>query len=411
VLQLSFAALGVLLAQLSPDLELLTHVKLHEIEQLHRQPNYTCTETVERSQRSSATRKFQLLDTLRLEVALVGGKELFAWPGAKKFSDVEISDMIQRGAIGNGSFALHARAVFEGRAATYKYRGAEHLEGTPADTQAERFDFDVPLFLSGYSIKTNGRKAIVAYHGSFWADPRSFDLIRMEVIADQIPEELGLAKATDRVDYKRLKIGDNNFLLPSASELHMADLNGAENRNIVHFSACRQYSGESVISFAEPEPEAGNSSEPQPAREVELPPGAAVTVELADAIEMDAAAIGDPVEARVKGDVKSKGVVLIPKGATAKGRITTLERHTEYTALGLTFTDIEAQGVHAPITLSLDDVIGIPKPSMRARNIRAIAARIGEGILYLTSQTKLARGTLLYWRNAQEKPKRDSSFK
>src|SRR5579859_2769489 len=123
---LALVVAAALRAQLSPDLELLTKIRVHELEQLHGQPNYTCVETVERSQRSSATRKFALLDTLRLEVALVGPKELFAWPGAKKFEDIDLSDMVGRGAIGNGAFALHARAVFEGRSATFTHRGEEH---------------------------------------------------------------------------------------------------------------------------------------------------------------------------------------------------------------------------------------------------------------------------------------------
>src|SRR5258706_13388334 len=114
-LPLSLFAAAALHAQISADLELLTKIRFHELDQLRGQPNYTCVETVERSQRAASTRKYTLLDTLRLEVALVGPKELFAWPGAKKFEDMELSDMVGRGAIGNGAFALHARAVFEGR--------------------------------------------------------------------------------------------------------------------------------------------------------------------------------------------------------------------------------------------------------------------------------------------------------
>ena len=91
-LPLSLFAAAALHAQISADLELLTKIRFHELDQLRGQPNYTCVETVERSQRAASTRKYTLLDTLRLEVALVGPKELFAWPGAKKFEDMELSE-------------------------------------------------------------------------------------------------------------------------------------------------------------------------------------------------------------------------------------------------------------------------------------------------------------------------------
>src|SRR5579885_3335731 len=99
---------------LAPEILQLAKIKLRMISNLTRQPNYTCVETVERSRRDAPSRKARLVDTIRLEVALVDGKEMFAWPGTKKFEDVDLRDLVTTGAIGNGDFALHARAVFEG---------------------------------------------------------------------------------------------------------------------------------------------------------------------------------------------------------------------------------------------------------------------------------------------------------
>src|SRR6516162_5918097 len=76
------------------DEGLLAKIRLHMMETLTRQPNYTCLETVERSRRDASTRKYRLEDTLRIEVALVDGKEMFAWPGSKQFEDRDFRDMI-----------------------------------------------------------------------------------------------------------------------------------------------------------------------------------------------------------------------------------------------------------------------------------------------------------------------------
>src|SRR5947209_5979022 len=189
-------------AELSPDLLLLARIKTNMESTLRRQPNYTCVQQVERSQRLAPRQRFELVDMLRLEVALVNGKELFAWPGSKKFEDTELRHMVSGGAIGNGNFALHARAVFMSNAPVFTFRGEETLDGR----RAFRFDFAVSLLNSGYHIRVNDREAIVAYHGSFWADPETADVKRLVVDAEDLPPLLGLSRATDRMDYSRIAI-------------------------------------------------------------------------------------------------------------------------------------------------------------------------------------------------------------
>src|SRR6185295_10948753 len=114
-------------------------------------------------------------------------------------------------------------------------------------------------------------------------------------------------------------------------------------RNQIRFTACRQYSGESVVSFADPSEESLASKEPRVEQEVELPGGLSLTISLETALEIKSSAVGDPVEARLHGDVKHKGRILLPKGAVVSGRISTLQIKTEFTLLGLTFTDIAAE--------------------------------------------------------------------
>src|SRR5262245_46878599 len=96
---------------ISPEALLLSRIKVRAAENLTRLPNYTCLETIERSTRGPSG-KFRLVDFIRLEVAYVDRKEMFAWPGSNNFEDQDITDLVGGGTIGNGSFALHARSVF-----------------------------------------------------------------------------------------------------------------------------------------------------------------------------------------------------------------------------------------------------------------------------------------------------------
>src|SRR5262249_5567585 len=147
-----------------------------------------------------------------------------------------------------------------------------------------RYDFRVPLMLSGYKIRTQAGEALVAYHGSFWADPGSLDVRKLEVVADDIPVRLKLSHASDAMNYARMQIGEGDFLLPVASELAMTDLNGTENRNRTRFTGCRQFSGESVLTFADA-PEMAEDA-PAPVAEIDLPSDLAMRLTLLDDLDV-----------------------------------------------------------------------------------------------------------------------------
>src|SRR5271165_1271956 len=92
----------------------LSQIREHMMSNLAHLPDYTCVEMVERTQRKRGARKFQPLDRLRLEVAVVDGREMFGWPGARNFEETDPRNLVAEGAIGNGNFALHARAIIGG---------------------------------------------------------------------------------------------------------------------------------------------------------------------------------------------------------------------------------------------------------------------------------------------------------
>jgi hypothetical protein len=377
---------------LSPEVMLLSKIRSHAVENLRHQPNYTCVETVERSRRSATTKKLQLIDTLRLEVALVDGKEMFGWPGAKKFEDSDLTKMVNDGAIGNGDFALFARAIFSGTTATFKYRGDEPL----GDRPSVRFDYRVPLMMSGYTLHIGKLESIVGYHGSVYADPQSLDMQRLEVVADDIPLALGLAEATDRMEYAHVTIADGQFLLPEASELTLTGLDGSESRNRVHFAACRQFAGESVLTFDEAPRSAAAAAE---TAQIELPPQMTVVLSLLDDLKARSAAVGDPVRARLQNDLKHNGRVLFAKGATATGRISRLEMHEDYIVVGIEFSEIESSEARARLNLKLEDVGGRKLFEADPLKSRPPVPRPGEGILtFRPDRSMLAHGILMFWR-------------
>ncbi len=387
------AALGVTAQTPAPgEATLLQRIRAHMMEGLASQPNYTCLETVERTHRSGAAGKFELLDTLRVEVALVDGKEMFAWPGSKQFEDKDVRELIPSGMFGTGDFALHARVVFGTDLPTFEARGKSPLE----DRATVRFDFQVKRAISGFRIRVGDVMRPVGYHGSFYADPLSLDVRRLEIVADDIPAALKLSQISDTMDYAPVPIGKGDFLLPAASDELMIDSAGQANRNRVQFTSCRQFAGQSVLSFADPEPAKPAAKVAE--QEFQLPPNLTLALRLAAEIDLNTAAIGDPVRAVVGADLKFKGRIILPKGAAALGRISRMERHADFTVLGLAFSDVETGSAHARLDLIFDRLGAIATPP--ARNVRFNAPLRGDEALVIlpSGRPRLSQGILMFWR-------------
>ena len=389
---------------LAPEILLLARIKQHMAQVLTRQPNYTCLETIERSTRSGRGRKFQLVDALHLEVAVVDGKELFSWPGEREFKERDLRELAPTGAIGNGSFALHARSVFMSGTPLITYKGEEVIDGRAV----ARFDYTVPQFRSGYRITVGPHSGITGYRGSFWNDLETLDVMRLDVEAVDLPPVLPLRAARDSMQYERVAIGESTFLLPRSSEMVMEDFQGGASRNVIHFSRCRQYAGESTLSFAEvPEGEAA----PVPLAEaISLPAGLLVELELLTPLKFPGNAIGDEVEARVTRDSKAKKQVWIPKGAMLKGNVALLERRKDFRGqervlVALQWREISFDGKVGPFEGQLEEGGAIPVSDFSTRGIyqkpsqRELPMLPHRDVFYVRKDSlDLPRGLPLNWR-------------
>lgn len=185
-------------------------------------------------------------------------------------------------------------------------------------------------------------------------------------------------------------------MLPAASDEIMVDFTGQANRNRVQFTSCRQFTGQSVLSFADPAPVEPTAKVPE--QELRLPPGVTVNLRLTEDIDLEKIAIGDPVSALLDADVKLKGRTLLPKGAVVSGRLSRMERHSDFTVLGFVFSDAEAGNTHARLELIFDRLSNAIPP--RVRNVRFNApVRGNEAIVILPSGSKrLSQGILMVWR-------------
>jgi hypothetical protein len=285
-----------------------------------------------------------------------GGKELYASPGAVDSWHDDPGSFTAGGMSGNGLFAVHLTNLFVNDTAMAQFRGEEDLGGR----RAVRYDYRIPLLLSGYTIHLEYGQGRVAERGSFWVDPQSLDLLRLENHAEDIPATLPLVSAAQSVEYARTRIGDRDVLLPQSAVVEMLQTSGEWNRNALEFTHCQAFAAESKLSFDAPAVVAGPA--PAAVREgpapAPLPAGLAVTIELVAPLAAQMP-VGSIVEARVAADVIDKKRVVIPAGAAVRGRIRRLDLPGEghdYYVVGLEFTHIETAAGTARFYAMFQDV-------------------------------------------------------
>ena len=134
--------------------------------------------------------------------------------GSKEFEDRKLGDLVPTGMFGNGNFAIYARILFLDKVATLEDRGETRWNDRPA----RRYDFRVSRFNGGQRLRVDNREAVVGFHGSFYADPATLDVLRMEVVAEEIPADLGLTASEISVDYGRVRIGDETYLFADGEQ-------------------------------------------------------------------------------------------------------------------------------------------------------------------------------------------------
>jgi hypothetical protein len=297
-------------------------------ENVKRVPRYTCVETVNRAEyrpryaavvdscRALILERDQLTtpgyvtwhDRLRLDVAVINGRETFSWAGARQFETTDLRQLVQSGSTGTGGFASFLSTVFSLPPSQITSLGGD------------LFAFHVPLASSGYRYQSrrSGSDRLTGYHGSLLLDSANVELKSLTVDADEFPLDEPVCRVRDVMDYQQVKIGDDRFLLPERSTMTALFPSGQESHNDTKYANCREYKGESTIRFDDAPDTATTDAK---AAALKLPSHVRLQLGLQAPIDSDNAAVGDPVTGVVMRDAKG-----VKAGTTVPGRIVRLEQ-------------------------------------------------------------------------------------
>jgi hypothetical protein len=363
---------------LPPGVLLLSRVRRHVEAELKQLNNVSCLETVHREQQKPKGKMIPL-DTVRLEVLTNGETEQYASPGGRKFSPQHPISYAGSGLLGTGLFGIYLKSVVVSGFTRNEYKGEEEIAGR----RLARWDFTLGPNWSGERINLLAGSGTVGLHGSYWADPESFDVVRLELHADRIPASLPLMEVTTVIQYGRTRLSTGaEVLLPETAELLMVQSSGEIDHNRVEFTHCRVFGAESSLSFAEaePAPHFGASTVDDTLRPL--------AADLEIAVKLRTPVTGDMAVGTLVEGVASKAAG-IAEGSPVRGRIRRMERYSDpmpHYVVALEFTEVESEGIRYRFYA---DVKEIEAGGGVTRRLETAPATEIDGALYRTTKTTL----------------------
>jgi hypothetical protein len=313
----------------------LPEVRAKMAQALKSLPDYLCLETTERLRASHANARPDALDTVELEVAHVGDKEMYSWPGRNMFAATDLARALPGGLVGTGAYASQLIGILLGPATQFRFAGREDV----GQRATLRWDFTQHKDDSSWIVSARGRSAQVGSAGSIWADAETQLLVRLQARA---------------IGYALVRIGARDVLLPSAVEDLVEEAGGALNINRSRFGQCREYSATSEISFDQ------RPAQPVPlqpaARLAALPPNVPIRLALDAHLRSAGAVIGAPVNAHVLADVRHTGSVLVPKGTPVLGVLRQLIRTNGSFVAMIEFSELVLPGGTVPFRARLNSI-------------------------------------------------------
>jgi len=334
------------------------HTILHQIGQtvsvaLSRSDNYICAQDLSRfyyTTLSSETACRQppelpstpmlLEDRLKLDVAVSQGGEIYSWHGERKFSATSVSQVVSQGPISSGSFIGYLRNIFGESGVQFQFKGRSQLNGV----EVFQFNYQVPLPSSHYDIQSGKGYERAPFHGSFAARTGNYELYSLTVTADggKLSPKTNICAAETTLTYQNVKIADHKSLLPASFDLLIGTHAGVFTESKGRYSSCREYRGESTVSY-DTDDNAATAAKPAELQTEPLNTGLVLPIVLRTEIDEDTAYAGLPVEATLEHDVKIRKGEKLLRGATLRGTLTQFQifhRPSHAVSLKMQFSNI-----------------------------------------------------------------------
>lgn len=212
-------------------------------------PNFVCQQMVTRYQSETRKPNWQAMDVVSYDLVYEDGKEQYKNPKINGKSVKAGADK-ESGSWSSGEFGTLVIDVFHPTtAADFRAKGQETINHRTAMV----YTFAVDKDHSHWRIQGGAQWILPAYKGTIWLDKETHRPLRIEMEAVNMPAAFVLDHAETAADYDFVNIKDQKVLLPTHAEVLDCE-RGTFNcsRNSIDFRNYHAYTGESSISFGDP---------------------------------------------------------------------------------------------------------------------------------------------------------------
>lgn len=389
------------LAIASPDDAFLNDALAKARRHLAGLPDFVCAQTVERSERSPKESAFRLRDRLHLEVTSVNGQERFARADRPGAEDRELRYLVTRGVTTTGGFSAFLRQITKAGAADFRFAADATLD----NRRARHYLFDVPEDRSAYVISAPPHEGRVPFHGALYLDAETAEVLRLEVMADEISPELGFERTRTTVQYRLTNVGSAQYWFAAEAETLVAALDGAEFRNHAVLGDCRRYAAESKISFAGEEPAAApKSAVTAPAKTITPRKNLLVDIALDEDLHFAATTADTALRATLAEPLQDGEQVIAPAGAKVTLRLLEIARvakPVDRYELVLRLESLDHNAATLPLTAKLLNTGAAPGLIKQERRLMPAFQRKRADRFSLLARESNSEQTVLYWEARQ----------
>ena len=209
-------------------------------------PNYFCDQLTTRYMAENRPENWQPQDVVTAKLVYNEGREEYRdiTVGGKRTNK---SMMEIGGSTSTGEFAATLRDVFWPETKThFQFNRSSSLGSTPVAV----YDFTVDLPHSHWTIKIGGQVLRPAYSGKVWIEKNTAVVRKIEMQADNIPQNYPLRSIFWSVGYDPVRLETREFLLPTvAVNQYCSRKAGSCFKNDVEWRNYHKYAGESSITY------------------------------------------------------------------------------------------------------------------------------------------------------------------
>ena len=300
-----FAGLGWGQSPLDPDqqqriLETVTGFARGYLERL---PDFTCIRTTQHFLAKAANKTWNPQVKVAQELSYYQHEEHYQVVAVDDVPKKKVSVWTQAGGWveTNGNFGALMSLIFDPKVAPhFESQGRSDLHGKPAYVFAYHVALADSIAASAKCTSwiafTTCKTVKYGFHGLLFVDAESLDILRLTQVPEGLPASY--AQGNESVDYGRVTVAGNEYLLPIADEFETT-IGKTLYRNQSTYSSYKKFVAESTLSTT-----VVDAPEAAPAKPVVKAPARGVlAIQAVNCFELRDAAAGDKASAIVRATV------------------------------------------------------------------------------------------------------------